>query len=155
MLFFLLPSFHQPTDEVLCIFSDQLQSFGSFIDAISTCALRKLSSALTSHRTLAVPHRTQILYLPDIAFITSFLDIKAGSRVIEAGTGSGSLSHSLARTVGAKGKVYSFEFHEERYEKARVEFDSHGLDGVIQLKHQDVYKHGFELIDEVDSGECS
>ncbi|KAG6885650.1 hypothetical protein C0993_011784 [Termitomyces sp. T159_Od127] len=34
--------------------------------------------------TMALPHRTQILYLADIAFITSHLDIKPGSRVIEA-----------------------------------------------------------------------
>lgn len=34
---------------------------------------------------MALPHRTQILYLADIAFITSYLDIKCGSRVIEAG----------------------------------------------------------------------
>lgn len=35
--------------------------------------------------TMALPHRTQILYLADIAFITSWLGIKRGSRVIEAG----------------------------------------------------------------------
>lgn len=35
--------------------------------------------------TLALPHRTQILYLADIAFITSWLHIKPGSVVIEAG----------------------------------------------------------------------
>ncbi len=35
--------------------------------------------------TLALPHRTQILYLADIAFITSWLDLKPGSVVIEAG----------------------------------------------------------------------
>jgi hypothetical protein len=38
------------------------------------------------HRTLALPHRTQILYLPDIAFITSYLDVKPGSQIIEAGS---------------------------------------------------------------------
>lgn len=36
--------------------------------------------------TLALPHRTQILYLADIAFVVSWLNIKPGSRVIEAGT---------------------------------------------------------------------
>ena len=36
--------------------------------------------------TLALPHRTQILYLADIAFITSWLYIRPGSVVIEAGT---------------------------------------------------------------------
>src|SRR5258708_25818697 len=35
--------------------------------------------------TLALPHRTQILYLADIAFITSWLYIRPGSLVIEAG----------------------------------------------------------------------
>lgn len=34
---------------------------------------------------MALPHRTQILYLADIAFVTSWLDIRRGSRVIEAG----------------------------------------------------------------------
>ncbi|KAJ6611380.1 S-adenosyl-L-methionine-dependent methyltransferase [Mycena sp. CBHHK59/15] len=35
--------------------------------------------------TMALPHRTQILYIADISFITSYLDIRRGSRVIEAG----------------------------------------------------------------------
>lgn len=35
--------------------------------------------------TLALPHRTQILYLADIAFVSSWLNIKPGSHVIEAG----------------------------------------------------------------------
>lgn len=96
------------------------------------------------NRTLALPHRTQILYMPDIAFITSFLDIKPASVVIEAGklpslliirsgrvnqsnthaaenrigTGSGSFSHAIARSVGSTGAVHSFEYHEERYIKA-------------------------------------
>jgi len=35
--------------------------------------------------TMALPHRTQILYLADIAFVTSWLNIKPGSNVVEAG----------------------------------------------------------------------
>jgi hypothetical protein len=35
--------------------------------------------------TLALPHRTQILYVADIAFVVSFLNIRPGSRVVEAG----------------------------------------------------------------------
>jgi tRNA (adenine57-N1/adenine58-N1)-methyltransferase len=34
---------------------------------------------------MALPHRTQILYIADISFIISYLDIRRGSRVIEAG----------------------------------------------------------------------
>ncbi|BGP27911.1 tRNA (adenine-N(1)-)-methyltransferase catalytic subunit trm61 [Rhodotorula toruloides] len=102
--------------------------------------------------TQALPHRTQILYLPDIAFITSYLDIKPGSRVIEAGTGSGSFTHALARTVGSSGRVHSFEYHEERFLKAQEEFEQHGLKEVVTVKHRNVYKDGFDgLEDQVDA----
>lgn len=128
--------------------------------------------------TMALPHRTQILYLPDIAFVTAHLGIRPGSRVIEAGTsllisahdrpidgpvyappprlghscmahvyaaatidlpspapfpcgrsrswfsatvgtGSGSFSHSVVRTIGSLGHLWSYEFHEQRANKAR------------------------------------
>lgn len=36
-----------------------------------------------------------------------------------AGTGSGSFSHSVARTIGPSGKLWSYEFHEARANKAR------------------------------------
>ncbi|KAK0464198.1 tRNA methyltransferase complex subunit Cpd1 [Desarmillaria tabescens] len=70
--------------------------------------------------TMALPHRTQILYLADIAFITSQLNIKRGSRVIEAGTGSASFSHSVIRSVGSAGHLWSYEFHEARAAKASL-----------------------------------
>ena len=46
--------------------------------------------------TLALPHRTQILYLADIAFITSYLGIKKDSKVIEAGSHNHKLRHMTA-----------------------------------------------------------
>ena len=64
--------------------------------------------------TRALPHRTQILYLPDISFIIQMLDLKAGSSIIECGTGSGSFSHSLARVVSPNGHLFTFEYHEIR-----------------------------------------
>jgi tRNA (adenine57-N1/adenine58-N1)-methyltransferase len=68
--------------------------------------------------TLSLPHRTQIVYMPDIAYITMRLGVRVGGKVMEAGTGSGSMTHSLSRTVGPRGKVLSFEYHRARYEKA-------------------------------------
>jgi len=101
--------------------------------------------------SLALAHRTQILYMPDIAFITSYLDIKPGSRVIEAGTGSGSFSHSLARTIGGSGQLFSFEFHEPRCDAAREEFEAHGLSDIIKLEHRNVCKDGFGDVQGVDA----
>ncbi|EJD41268.1 GCD14-domain-containing protein [Auricularia subglabra TFB-10046 SS5] len=101
--------------------------------------------------TLALPHRTQILYLADIAFITSYLNIKPGSKVIEAGTGSGSFSHSLVRTIGPTGHLHTFEFHKQREEKARAEFTRHGMMDCVTLEHRNVCKVGFGLTDVADA----
>ncbi|ORZ10830.1 tRNA methyltransferase complex GCD14 subunit-domain-containing protein [Absidia repens] len=101
--------------------------------------------------TLVVPHRTQILYLPDISFITTYLDMKPGSHVLECGTGSGSFSHSIARTIAPTGKLFSFEYHSQRAELAAEEFRSHGLGDLIELKHRDVCRDGFGLKDTVNA----
>lgn len=51
--------------------------------------------------TMALPHRTQILYLADISFIVSRLDIKPGSKVIEAGELHNNLIFHFVRIVSA------------------------------------------------------
>ncbi|KAF6748492.1 tRNA methyltransferase complex GCD14 subunit [Ephemerocybe angulata] len=94
--------------------------------------------------TLALPHRTQILYIADISFVVNWLNIGPGKRVVEAGTGSGSFSHSVARTVGREGRLFTFEFHEQRAMKAKAEFEKHGLSpGLVTLQHRNVCKDGF------------
>ena len=61
--------------------------------------------------TKCLPHRTQILYATDISMIMTQLELKPGSVVIESGTGSGSLSHSIARTIAPNGRLRTFDFH--------------------------------------------
>ena len=39
--------------------------------------------------TKVLPHRTQILYLPDISLVCHYLELKPGAVVLESGTGSG------------------------------------------------------------------
>lgn len=96
--------------------------------------------------TLSLPHRTQIVYTPDSSYITQRLGITSGSHVIEAGTGSASFSHSLARTVSTEGKLFTFEFHKPRYEEAKREFEEHGILGnPVTINHRDVCNDGFEI----------
>ena len=95
--------------------------------------------------TRVLPHRTQILYLPDIAFILEMLEVGHGSIVVESGTGSGSFSHSIARAIGKTGHLYTFDFHEARAAQAQGEFRDHGLDASVTAACRDVCNTGFGL----------
>ncbi|ESO07143.1 hypothetical protein HELRODRAFT_191074 [Helobdella robusta] len=96
--------------------------------------------------TVTLKHRTQILYSTDISLIVYNLDLKPGSVVVESGTGSGSLSHSILRTITPGGCLHTFDFHELRSEIATKEFKSHGYDSKnVVCKHRDVCRDGFDL----------
>jgi tRNA (adenine57-N1/adenine58-N1)-methyltransferase len=101
--------------------------------------------------TKTVVHRTQIIYTPDISMIIFGLDLKPGSKVVEAGTGTGSLSHALIRTVFPAGHLYTFDFHQIRADLAREEFRKHGLSEWVTVRHRDVITDGFEVDEQVDA----
>ncbi|KAG0211602.1 tRNA (adenine-N(1)-)-methyltransferase catalytic subunit trm61 [Mortierella sp. GBA30] len=101
--------------------------------------------------TLVLPHRTQILYIADISFVMNFLNLKPGMSMIESGTGSGSFSHSIARTLAPTGHLYTFEYHQERVNAAKKEFEEHGLADMVTLQCRDVCKDGFNMEDKVDA----
>jgi len=95
--------------------------------------------------TQTLPHRTQILYSTDISMITLQLELKPGAVVVESGTGSGSLSHAILRSIAPSGHLHTFDFHEARADQARQEFRDHGFGDVVTVKHRDVCAKGFDL----------
>ncbi|KAJ8341349.1 hypothetical protein SKAU_G00336400 [Synaphobranchus kaupii] len=101
--------------------------------------------------TLNLPHRTQILYTTDIANITMMLELKPGSVVCESGTGSGSLSHAILRTIAPSGHLYTVEFHQQRAEKAAEEFREHKVGHLVTTLNQDVCKEGFGVTGVADA----
>ncbi|KAG0375004.1 tRNA (adenine(58)-N(1))-methyltransferase catalytic subunit trmt61a, partial [Mortierella sp. AD032] len=101
--------------------------------------------------TLILPHRTQILYIADISLIMSYLDLKPGRVMIESGTGSGSFSHSIARTIAPGGHLYTFEYHQDRVAIATKEFEDHGLKDLVTIECRDVCKNGFGLENKADA----
>lgn len=60
-----------------------------------------------------------------------------------AGTGSGSVSHAIIRTVAPTGHLHTVEFHQQRAEKAREEFREHRLSRWVTVRNQDVCRSGF------------
>ena len=52
-----------------------------------------------------LPRTTQILYPKDIGFILVTMGVGPGKKVIEAGTGSGSMTIATAYAVGAEGHI--------------------------------------------------
>lgn len=114
--------------------------------------------------TSSLPHRTQVVYTPDYSYILHRLRARPGSNIIEAGAGSGSFTHASARAVfngdpeeveangttnqERQGKVWSFEFHEQRHQKLEEEIKEHGLDGIVQITHRDVCENGFLVEDQ-------
>lgn len=82
--------------------------------------------------------RTQIIYPKDIALIVLFGDIQPGSRVAEAGTGTGALATALAHYVKPSGRVYSYEIREEFVETAVKNLERAGVLGYVELRNKDI-----------------
>ncbi|XP_002732949.1 tRNA (adenine(58)-N(1))-methyltransferase catalytic subunit TRMT61A-like [Saccoglossus kowalevskii] len=95
--------------------------------------------------TITLPHRTQIIYSIDISMITLQLDLKPGSIVCESGTGSGSLSHAIIRSIAPTGHLYTYDYHQQRCDKAREEFTDHGIGDLVTVSCRDVCKDGFDV----------
>ncbi|XP_022739999.1 tRNA (adenine(58)-N(1))-methyltransferase catalytic subunit TRMT61A-like [Durio zibethinus] len=93
--------------------------------------------------TLVLSHRTQILYIADISFVIMYLEIVPGCLVLESGTGSGSLTTSLARAVAPTGHVYTFDFHEQRAVSAREDFERTGINTLVTVGVRDIQGEGF------------
>lgn len=67
---------------------------------------------------LSMPRGAAVVYPKDAARIVGLADLGAGSRVLEAGVGSGALTCSLLRVVGPSGTVVSVEKRDEFAEVA-------------------------------------
>ena len=86
---------------------------------------------------------TQIMYPKDIGYILIKLNVMPGSRVIEAGTGSGGLSLALARALGTEGRLYSYEARADILRLARKNLEDLGLAGSVEFKLRDIAE-GFD-----------
>ena len=93
-----------------------------------------------------LPRNTQILYPKEIGFILVTMGVGPGQRVMEAGTGSGSMTIALAYNVGPTGKVISYEQRPEMQNLARKNLTRLGLEERVDFKLRDIAE-GFDETD--------
>jgi len=72
--------------------------------------------------------------------------------VVESGTGSGSLSTSIIRSIMPSGHLFTYEFNQVRSEKARDDFTRLGFvaNNLVTVTHRDVLSNGFLLNNEAE-----
>lgn len=100
--------------------------------------------------------------MPDISLISSMLHLEPGVSMLgmnnsnyineECGTGSGSFSHSIARTIQPHGHLHTFEYHSDRAELASKEFSVHGFGDLVTVDCRDVCIEGFGIVHKVSAG---
>lgn len=94
---------------------------------------------------LKMKRGAQVVYPKDVGLILVYADIFPGAFVLEAGTGSGSLTLALARAVGEGGRVISYETREDHHDRA-VENVSAWYEGMggkpenLELRVGDVFE---------------
>lgn len=89
------------------------------------------------------PRNTQILYPKEIGYILVNMGIGPGMVVLEAGTGSGSLTTSFAYAVGDNGKVHSYDVRQDMQDLAKKNIERLGLSHRVDFKLGDI-ANGFE-----------
>jgi tRNA (adenine57-N1/adenine58-N1)-methyltransferase catalytic subunit len=93
-----------------------------------------------------IPRTTQILYPKDIGFILVYMGVGPGQKVMEAGTGSGSMTTALAYAVGDEGRVVSYEVKEDVQNLARKNLTRFGLESRVDFKLRNI-EEGFDETD--------
>lgn len=93
-----------------------------------------------------LPRTTQILYPKDIGYILIQMGVSYGQTVMEAGTGSGSMTTALAAAVGMEGRVISYEQKQDVQNLARKNLERVGLAERVEFKLRDI-QEGFDETD--------
>lgn len=114
------------------------RSYGEEVASHLGVKFKLLKPTVTDVVYRAFSRRTQVIYEKDAATIVLKAGVGPGSRVVEAGTGSGVLTAILAFFVRPSGVVYTYEVRREFLEVARNNTSMIGLQDFVVFKEKDV-----------------
>ncbi|BAW30781.1 MAG TPA: tRNA (adenine-N1)-methyltransferase [Methanothermobacter sp.] len=81
--------------------------------------------------------KSSIILPKDIGTVIAYTGLGSGQRVLDAGTGSGSVAITLSNIVGDTGKVYTYEIREDFAALAKKNIEESGMKN-ITLKNKDI-----------------
>jgi tRNA (adenine57-N1/adenine58-N1)-methyltransferase len=90
-----------------------------------------------------VKRESQIIYPKESGYVLLKMNILPGSRVIEAGTGSGAMTIALARGVMPSGRVYSYDRRQDMIDLATRNLSRVEVLDLVDLKCQGIAE-GFD-----------
>jgi tRNA (adenine57-N1/adenine58-N1)-methyltransferase len=113
------------------------RDFGATVQSSLGVEFKALKPILSDY-IMKSSRNTQITYPKDVALIVMFSGICSGSRVVEAGTGTGALTTALAHYIRPEGRIYSYEIREEFQKTAEKNLRRANLIDFVELKREDV-----------------
>lgn len=93
----------------------------------------------------SIKRATQIIYPKDIGYLLMKMNIGPGTRVVEAGTGSGGLTIAMARMVLPHGHIYTYEARPDIQRVAQRNIAGLGLTAYVTSKVRDI-EEGFDEV---------
>jgi len=81
---------------------------------------------------------TQIVYPKDLGYIAARTGLQSGQKVVEIGTGSGSLTTFLASIVNPRGHVYTFDVDPNFMDIARKNIEKAGVAKYVTMEKLDI-----------------
>jgi tRNA (adenine57-N1/adenine58-N1)-methyltransferase len=99
-----------------------------------------------------MPRTGSFILKKDIGLTLTYLALGSGDKVVDVGTGSGSLALFMGNVIGrGGGRVVTYEKNPEFAEVARKNIEMAGLNDIIEVKVKDVLDGFEELNDSVDA----
>ncbi|MFW9937665.1 MAG: tRNA (adenine-N1)-methyltransferase [Candidatus Thorarchaeota archaeon] len=108
--------------------------------------LKPLPSDYIIHMT----RKTQIIYPEDAGLILIYSGIGPGSKVIEAGCGSGALTCILGNYVKPNGHIYSYDIREKSLKIAKKNILKANLEKIVSIECKNIIEDELDL-QEIDS----